>query len=105
MKLVFLVACVLGIMSLSACTTTEKVSTVQPGDRKMSCEELETAFTELDRVTREAEENKGVNTKNVAAAIFFWPAAVGNYMDADKAEELVEERRRHLVSIYEDKNC
>ena len=38
----------------------------------------------------EASDNKGVNTANVAAAVFFWPAAVGNYMNAADAEKLVE---------------
>tara|TARA_B100000678_G_scaffold291327_1_gene307652 strand:- start:2403 stop:2645 length:243 start_codon:yes stop_codon:yes gene_type:complete len=78
---------------------------VQPGDRKLSCEELEVEFAELDAVMEEADDNKGVNTANVAAVVLFWPAAVGNYMDADKAQDLVEKRRSHLMEIYDEKGC
>ena len=53
----------------------------------------------------EADDNKGVNTANVAAVVFFWPAAVGNYMDADKAQDLVDKRRDHLMDIHTDKGC
>ena len=87
----------------SACVSTEKVAVEQPGDRNMSCTELQAEFAKLDNVMEEAENNKGVNTANVAAVVFFWPAAVGNYMDADKAEKLVERRRTHLMAIYDQK--
>jgi hypothetical protein len=90
---------------LSACSSTPKVAVQQPNDAKMSCEELRTEFAKLDKVMEEADHNKGVNTANVAAVLFFWPAAVGNYMSADKAEELVEKRRTHLMEIYTAKGC
>lgn len=95
-------ACVFGV---SACTTTEKVSVSQPTDTKLSCEELEAEFAKLDEVMEDAQGDRGVNTANVAAAVFFWPAAVGNYMSAKDAEELVEKRRARLTEIYEDKGC
>ena len=53
----------------------------------------------------DAEGDKGVNTANISAVLLFWPAAVGNYMDADKAEELVEKRRTHLMGLYTSKGC
>lgn len=105
MKAKTIFAGLVGAFAIVGCTSTEKVSVVQPGDRDMTCEQLESEFAQLDQVMREAEGNKGVNTANVAAAVFFWPAAVGNYMDADKAEKLVEDRRQHLMSIHQDKGC
>ena len=92
-------------ISTSACVTTTKVAIQQPGDEAMSCETLKAQFAQLDSITKEADGNKGVNGANVAAVLFFWPAAVGNYMDADKAQNLVEQRRAHLMSIYRSKNC
>ncbi|MGB3625299.1 MAG: hypothetical protein WA989_05720 [Henriciella sp.] len=89
----------------TACTTTEKVAVQQPTDRKMSCTELEGEFAKLDQVMDDAQGDKGVNTANVAAVVFFWPAAVGNYLNADQAEELVEKRRSHLMEIYSEKGC
>ena len=78
---------------------------MQPGDEKMSCSQLETEFANLERVKQDAERDGGVNTANVAAVIFFWPAAVGNYLNADEAQELVEDRRQHLMRIYSEKGC
>jgi hypothetical protein len=94
-------ACVL----FAGCATTTKVATQQPGDETMTCEALKGEFAKLDAVGKEAIDNKGVTTANVAAVLFFWPAAVGNYMDADKAEKLVQERRLHLMTIYRGKSC
>jgi hypothetical protein len=105
MRNVALLGAAVAALGLSACTSTTKVSTMQPGDQKMSCEQLETEFTRLDDVMEEGDDNKGVNTANVAAVVLFWPAAVGNYMDADKAQDLVEKRRTHLMGIYDDKSC
>lgn len=105
MNKLIVAASVLGALTASACTSSEKVSPRQPGDQALTCEELRGEFVRLDQVTDEAENNQGVNTANVAAVVFFWPAAVGNYMDADRAMDLVEERRNHLMDIYDAKNC
>lgn len=93
------------IAALGACVSTTKISSVQPGDHNLTCSQLENEFAGLESVMEEADDNKGVNTANVAAVLFFWPAAVGNYMDADKAQDLVEKRRSHLMNIYEKKGC
>ena len=92
-------------LSAAACATTTKVAVQQPGDASMSCAQLKAEFAKLDAVQQEADHNKGVNTANVAAVLLFWPAAVGNYMDADKAEELVTQRKSVLANMYAKKNC
>ena len=91
--------------ALTACTTTEKVAVQQPSDMKLDCAGLEGEFNTLDGVMAEAKGNKGANGANIAAAVFFWPAAVGNYVNASQAEDLVKERRAHLMGIYEEKGC
>jgi len=93
------------LLSTTACVTTTKVAVEQPGDERMSCAEIAAEFKRLDAVVLEGDDNKGVNTANVAAVLLFWPAAVGNYMDADKAQKLVEQRRAHLMTIYRGKGC
>ncbi len=105
MKTTFAAGLVAATFAIGACTSTTKVSTVQPTDNKLTCSELEAEFAKLDSVMEEADDNKGVNTANVAAVVLFWPAAVGNYMDADKAQDMVEKRRSHLMTIYNDKGC
>ena len=100
-----LLAVTAAAMILSACSHTEKVAVTQPGDTKLSCAEIQTEFDDMERVLREAKKNKGASGANIAAAVFFWPAAVGNYVDAKDAEELVQERQRHLTKIADNKGC
>lgn len=92
-------------MLASACTTTQRVSVVQPGDTAMTCSELRSEFTRIDEVVKDGQSDQGVNTANVAAVLFFWPAAVGNYMSARDAIAIAERRKEHLMEIYNSKNC
>lgn len=89
----------------TACTSTPKVDVRQPGDANLTCAELQEEMHALDDIQDEAENNQGVNTANVAAVVLFWPAAVGNYMEADRAMDLAQERHEHLMDIYTSKSC
>lgn len=90
---------------LGACTTTEKVNVMQPGDQAMTCTQLRAEFTRLDTIKADADSDKGVNGANVAAVLLFWPAAAGNYLSARDAENLVNQRRTHLMQYYTAKQC
>jgi len=105
MKKTIITAAIAAAALTSACTTTEKVSVMQPGDRAMTCTQLKEEFAKLDAIKRDADSDKGVNGANVAAVILFWPAAAGNYLNARDAQQLVEQRRSHLMSFYNDKQC
>ncbi|MEP3655727.1 MAG: hypothetical protein ABJO36_12600 [Litorimonas sp.] len=105
MKNTFILSLTAAALVLSACSHTTKVATVKPTDSKLTCEGINEEFAELDTVLREAKKNKGASGSNIAAAVFFWPAAVGNYVDAKDAEELVEERRINLTKLAETKGC
>ncbi len=105
MKRILLCGAAFAMLAATACTSTEKVAVEQPTDFKLTCTEIEGEFAKLDAVMDDASDDKGVNTANVAAVVFFWPAAVGNYMNAADAEKLVEKRRTHLMGLYKDKGC
>ncbi|MDB5498764.1 MAG: hypothetical protein JWP28_2795 [Phenylobacterium sp.] len=92
-------------MAASGCATNEKIATSQLGDEKLSCQDIKSQDRKLDGVLEEAQHNKGVSGANVAAVLFFWPAAVGNYMDADKAEQLVNKRKAVLADLYKNQRC
>lgn len=92
-------------LTAGACTTTEKVNVMQPGDRAMTCTQLRAEFARLDMVKADADSDKGVNGANVAAVLLFWPAAAGNYLNARDAEALVNQRRTHLMAIHNEKQC
>ncbi|MNR44286.1 hypothetical protein D3C85_1630060 [compost metagenome] len=71
----------------------------------MTCTQLKEEFARLDAIKRDADSDKGVNGANVAAVLLFWPAAAGNYLNARDAQQLVEQRRTHLMSFYNEKQC
>lgn len=104
-KIVTTAAMTAAVVLTSACTTTEKVSVMQPGDRAMTCTQLRAEFAKLDAVKADADKDKGVNTANVAAVLLFWPAAAGNYLNARDAQQLVEQRRTHLMGYYNERQC
>lgn len=105
MKNSLIIALTVSAFLASACSSTTKVATVKPTDAKMTCAEITQEFADLDTVMREAKKNKGASGANIAAAVFFWPAAVGNYVDAKDSEELVAERRANLTKMAEKKGC
>lgn len=92
-------------LASSACTTTEKVSIMQPGDTAMNCSGLRAEFNKLDTISADADSDKGVNGANVAAVLLFWPAAAGNYLNARDAQQLVSQRRTYLMTLYNEKRC
>ena len=92
-------------LSLGACATNQKISTNQLSDASLTCAQIASQDKELNGVLDKAQHNKGVSTANVAAVILFWPAAVGNYLDADKAEELVVKRKAVLADLHKAKSC
>ena len=60
---------------------------------------------DADAFKRKAEGNKGANKDNVVAGVFFFPALVSTYLDANDAIKAAEDRKLHLMSIYNDKRC
>jgi len=104
MKIITAVA-LCAALTTGACTTTQKVNVMQPGDRAMTCTQMRAEFANLDAVKADADSDKGINGANVAAVLLFWPAAAGNYLNARDAESLVNQRRTHLMGIYNEKNC
>ena len=105
MRVVKLSVAVAASIVLSSCATNQKVAVNQLGDEQLTCEQIASQDRQLDDVLSKAQDNKGVSTANVAAVLFFWPAAVGNYMDADKAEQLVNKRKSVLADMYARKRC
>lgn len=89
----------------SACTTTEKVNVMQPGDQAMTCSGLRAEFTRLDTIKADAQSDQGVNGANVAGFLLFPLAIAGNYMTARDAMQLAEQRRTYLMTIYNTKQC
>ncbi|MFI5268978.1 MAG: hypothetical protein ACHQ7M_16505 [Chloroflexota bacterium] len=105
MKRVVVAAIAVASLALSACATNMKIATNQLGDDKLSCSEIMAQDKKVDEVLEGAQHNKGVSGANVAAVLLFPLAAVGNYMDADKAEQLATKRKTVLADMYKAQHC
>jgi len=90
---------------LAGCATPTVVEREQPKDSRLDCRGLEREMADAEAFRKKAQKEKGVTGTNVAAAIFFWPAMLGTYANAEEAIDAAEERKLHLMKIYEDKGC
>ena len=97
----FMVLLMLG----SGCATSQKIQVVQPGDNKMTCEQLTTDLERLNEAEDAVQGKKGATGTNVAAALFWLPGLAYTYYDAGQAMEAINARRSHLTELYNDKDC
>ena len=93
------------IAFLSGCASPHVVDEKRISDKDLSCNSLIQEITEAKRFEKEARDEKGVTGTNVVAAVFFWPAIVGTYSNADDAIEAAEERQHHLETLYKENGC
>ncbi len=90
---------------LSACVSPEVVQTSSVNDNGMTCEQIRVQLTQLEQIRSEAQKGKTVSGQNVAAAILFWPAVIGNYSNAQQALEAANKRNEVLVALANQKRC
>ena len=93
------------VLVVSGCATPTVVQTQQVSDYNLNCSQLDQAMAETDRYKQDASKEKGMTGTNVAAAILFWPAIVGTYMNSNEAIAAADNRRNHLMGIYREKKC
>ena len=74
-------------------------------DNKLTCAEIEQEIEEADKFEKDARAERKVTGKNVAAAVFFWPALIGTYSNTADAIEAAQKRREHLNKLYSKKRC
>ncbi len=75
------------------------------GDEKMSCQEIIVEMKEIENARKELSSEKGVTGKNVAAVVFFWPALIATHSNVNDAMRALNERKNHLMDIYNKKGC
>ena len=90
---------------LSACASPEVVDERELGDENLSCSQIKQEIAEAENFEKQARKEKGVTGTNVAAAVFFWPAMLVTYSNAEEAIDAAENRKKRLVSIGETKGC
>lgn len=93
------------VLLVSACVSPEVVQTSSVNDNALSCEEIKVQLTQLEEIRAEAAKGKTASGANVAAAILFWPAVIGNYSNAQQALEAANKRNEVLVALSNKKRC
>ncbi|WP_108838475.1 hypothetical protein [Tateyamaria sp. Alg231-49] len=89
----------------SACVNPEVVTVKSISDDALTCSEIKTQLGQLQQIQKEAEKGRTASGENVAAAILFWPAVIGNNMNAKQAQEAATARQTVLVDLYKQKRC
>lgn len=102
-KLAMLVAT--STLLIVGCATPHVVQSVKPTDESLSCNQLYSEMADAERFRAEAQKEKGVTGTNVAAAVFFWPAMIGTYSNANDAIAAADTRKAHLAGLYAQKKC
>ncbi len=102
-KVIALITCM--ALGMVGCATPHVVDTRQLGDKKLSCGEIEDQIDEADRFEQQARSERKITGRNVAAAVLFWPALLGTYVNTEDAIDAAKERKRYLHKSYEKKGC
>lgn len=100
-----LLASLTAVGLLVGCASPTVTQVVKPGDTGLSCAQLQNEFSDVQRLKKEAEEEKGVTGGNVARALLFWPAIIGTAMNADEAIAAADNRSVHLSNLMTQTKC
>jgi hypothetical protein len=99
---------ILAIFFLSlvgGCSTPKVIETTRLSDRDLSCESLKDEYRYAEQAKKDAEDVKGVNGTNTAAAIFFPVGIIATYSNANEAIAAADTRMMRLTDLMDKKNC
>ena len=88
---------------LQACATPHVVQTKKITDNELTCSQIKSEKAE--EFEKKARAERKITGKNVAAAVFFWPALIGTYSNTEEAITAAKERQALLTDLYSKKNC
>lgn len=93
------------VASLVGCASPTVTQSVKAGDTGLSCAQLQNDFQDAEALKVEAEKAKGFTGGNVVRALFFWPAILGSYSNANEAIAAADSRKVNLANIMNQKKC
>ena len=105
MKIVRLALALFFFGLVGGCSTPKVIETNKLSDRDLSCESLKEEFREAQQAKKDAEDVKGVNGTNTAAAIFFPIGIIATYSNANEAIAAADSRMMRLSDLMDKKNC
>jgi hypothetical protein len=90
---------------LGGCSTPKVIETTRLSDKDLSCESLKEEYRYAEQAKKDAEDVKGVNGTNTAAAIFFPVGIIATYSNANEAISAADTRMMRLSDLMDRKNC
>ena len=90
---------------LVGCASPTVVKSMKSGDNELTCGQLKNEYEEANRFIEEAEEEKGFSGGNIVRGLFFWPAILGTYSNANEAIAAAETRKVNLMNIMRNNKC
>mgnify|MGYP000359002727 CR=1 FL=1 len=93
------------LVLLSGCSTPKVIEPTRLSDRDLSCESLKEEYRYAEQAKKDAEDVKGVNGTNTAAAIFFPIGIIATYSNANEAIAAADTRMMRLSDLMDKKNC
>lgn len=93
------------LLTVGGCATPHVVEAVKTSDTSLSCAQIESEMKESERFRSDAQKEKGMTGTNVAAVLFFWPAMIGTYSNANEAIAAADTRKSHLMGLHRNKKC
>ena len=89
---------ILSILTFAySCAKPKVVNVILPGDKELSCEQLENSIAESQKLKSDAEYAKDGTGGNVARFILFWPAWAQTLHNADVAIVAAAVSSRNII--------
>ena len=104
-KVIIILILGLNLILLNYCAKPTVVNVALPKDNKLDCEKLEDALADAQSFRKKAIEATGATVDNQLRGVFFWPALLVTYANAQDAIVAASERSVHLINIMQKKNC
>jgi len=105
MKKLLIVATLATTLLATGCSNHEVVSKKGIKDSTLSCVAISKEVSDMQDLQSTASKDKGASGSNVAMALFFFPGAVVNYLNASDAVDAAQDRENYLVRMYSEKGC
>lgn len=90
---------------LGGCATPDVINVRQAGDKALTCEQITEEIADAETFKEKARDAKGVTGTNAAALVFFWPALLATYANAEEAIDAAQDRIDFLYGLGDDKGC
>ena len=94
------------LLICTSCATPTVINVIGPNDNNLNCEELSKEIVKANQYADKAQQAKRMSKPhNIAALLFFFPAAGVTMINVEDATKAAKDRALHLNKLKEKKDC